>query len=605
LLAAKEKDKSDAIFLQMVESLGDSGPLRVLFARAYRDANLMDDTVRELKKAIALDTTTPHAHYFLGLSYLILNEWAPTPECRQEFLKEVQFHPRDFLSNYFLCVIASIAKRSDESDRYLKIAAEINPSSPEAWLYLGLNAYAREDNPHAEEYLRKATSLAADQISEAHYLIRKGYVVLGRILVNSGRREEGERDLKKARELQNLALDESLQHVAGIQAEAGAGTGAALAPFVPKQDREISLPGPSSTDPTAQLDAAVLLHASLTEQEKDQARVQEKQLRAILGSSFNDLATSEAARQQYGPALGHYQEAERWDPEAAGLMRNTGTAAFRLGSYPETVRALSKVLEANPSDTQARAMLGVAYFAMDDYSKAARTIAPLGEVAMHDAGVGYAWASSLTKVGDLKQATKVLNELEKVQLNADTLLLVGQLWIEIGDYSRSLDTLDRALRMAPSLPKAHYYSGLALIRSERPASAEAEFQAELKLAPDDPDAKYSLGYAFLQESRREEAMALFRSVISAHPEHAKAQYELGKILLDEGNVKESILHLEAAARLNPEADYIHYQLQAAYRKDSRIEDAERELRLYKETKTRNRRLDLPKPVQDPWRQLQR
>ena len=88
-------------------------------------------------------------------------------------------------------------------------------------------------------------------------------------------------------------------------------------------------------------------------------------------------------------------------------------------------------------------------------------------------------------------------------------------------------------------------------------------------------------------------------MISAHPEHANAQYELGKILLDEGNVKEAIIHLEAAARWKPEADYIHYQLQAAFRKDSRIADADRELQLYKETKARNRQRDLPKPVQKP------
>jgi tetratricopeptide (TPR) repeat protein len=600
LLAAKQKEKADIIFRQMVEQVGDSGPLRVFFARAYRDANFMDDTLSELKRAIQLETSTPHAHYFLGLSYLILNEWAPTQESRQEFLKEVEFHPSDFLSNYFLGVIASIKKQLDESDRYLTIAAKVDPSSPEAWLYLGLNAYAREDNAHAEEYLRKATVLAEGQVSEAHYLIRKGFVVLGRILVNSGRKEEGQRYLKKARELQNLALDESLQGVSAIQSEAGAGTGAAIAPFVPKQEEEVTLSamtGPA--DPTAQVDAAVLAQANLTAQEKQLAAAQEKELRAILGSSFNDLATSEAVRQQYEPALGHYKEAERWDPSVPGLLHNLGTAAFRTEDYAETVRALSTELSNHPEDVQTRATLGVAYFGANDYAKAARTIAPLAEVAEHDAAVGYAWAASLTRLGDPKQATKVLVELEKSELDTHALLLVGQLWTDIGDYSRSVETLHRALQIDPALPKAHYYSGLAHLRAERPTDAVPEFEAELKLAPDDPDVRYSLGYAFLQESRRHEAVALFRSVLSAHPEHSKAQYQLGKMLLDDGNAKEAILHLEEAARLNPAADYIHYQLQAAYRKEQRLGDADRELQLYKETKARNRQLDLPKPVQEP------
>ena len=45
--------------------------------------------------------------------------------------------------------------------------------------------------------------------------------------------------------------------------------------------------------------------------------------------------------------------------------------------------------------------------------------------------------------------------------------------------------------------------------------------------------------------------------------------------MDEGKVKEAISHLEAAARMNPKTDYVHYQLQAAYRMDSRIQDADR------------------------------
>ena len=58
--------------------------------------------------------------------------------------------------------------------------------------------------------------------------------------------------------------------------------------------------------------------------------------------------------------------------------------------------------------------------------------------------------------------------------------------------------------------------------------------------------------------------------------------------MDENKVKEAIVHLEAAVRLKPQTDYLHYQLQAAYRMDSRIQDAYRELALYKEIKAGRR-----------------
>ncbi len=56
---------------------------------------------------LRLDTATPHAHYFLGLAYLSLNEWKPTPEAQVGDSKEVQYHPQDYLANYMLGFLAS------------------------------------------------------------------------------------------------------------------------------------------------------------------------------------------------------------------------------------------------------------------------------------------------------------------------------------------------------------------------------------------------------------------------------------------------------------------------------------------------------------------
>jgi tetratricopeptide (TPR) repeat protein len=588
LLSAKQKEKADAVFQQMVASLGDSGALRVLFARAYRDENFMEETISNLKMAIALDPKTQHAHYFLGLSYLIVHEWAPSPEARKEFLTEVQFNPRDYLSNYFLGVMASIERQYVESDRYLKVATEISPDSPEAWLYLGLNAYTKKDNKQAELLLRKSIALAGEQVSEAHYLIRRGYFVLGRILLNSGRKEEAEIYLQKARKLQILASEAKSRSTMGEDT---------VAP-VPEKEEEVSLPLGAARGSMAQLDASVMASANLTEKQRKDAASEEKNLRAILGSGFNDLATSEAVRGQYDLALGHYHDAEHWDTAIPDLMRNIGFAAFRKTDYAETVRVLSKVVGANPPDNQARTILGMAYFATDDYANAAHTIAPLGDLAMHDPGLRYTWAASLSKLGETKDAARVLDGIERGQLSTETLMLVGQLWIDIGDYSRAVEVLHRALQMDASLPKAHFYSGLAQLRADHFTEAAAEFKAELDLVPGDPDTEYDLGFAYLQQSQRELASDLFRTVISSHPEYANAQYQLGKILLDRGDVKEAILHLEQAARLSPQADYVHYQLQAAYRKDSRKEEADRELQLYRETKARNQKRETTSPSQE-------
>ncbi len=87
-----------------------------------------------------------------------------------------------------------------------------------------------------------------------------------------------------------------------------------------------------------------------------------------------------------------------------------------------------------------------------------------------------------------------------------------------------------------------------------------------------------------------------KELTNSHPTHAQAQYQLGKALLEEGETVAAVTHLEQAEQNDPSPDYIHYQLQAAYRKAGRIEDADRELRIYREIKSRSREVTPPHPL---------
>jgi len=585
----KSKQRAAAVFQHMMQLAGDSGSLHVMFGRAYRDANQMPEAIQEFKRAIALDPTTPHAHYFLALAIFSVNEWQPTPEIKSEFAKELERYPKDYLANYMMGFIASSERRYEVSNKYLNAAVAVNPDWPEPWLYMGLNAYAQGDMKKAEGAFRKAVETTGSDEARSNYEIRRAYIDLGRILATSGRTEESEQYLAKARNLQNKIFQQSQQNVAEMALAGGVGSAAAIVPLNPKSEAEAAPVLPASSDPFARVDNAVMVRAHLTEKQRAAADSQENQLRAVLGLSFNDLATSEAVRKDYSTALGHYQEAEHWDSAIPGLGKNLGLAAFRLNNYAEAIRGLSKALDENSSDAPVRAMLGMAYFGAENYADAAKVFSPLGVQGMRDSAVGYSWAASLARGGDLKKAAEVLAEFEKENHSTnDNLLLIGQLWIEIGDYAQAVSAFHQALQSDPSLRKAHYFAGQADIRWKHWPEAEEEFRAELKLEPGDADALYNLGFVYLQQSRVDNAADLFQQALNAEPSQANAHYELGKILLDRGQLKEAVDHLEIATRLSPQSDYMHYQLQAAYRKAQRADDADRELEIYKELKAKQR-----------------
>ncbi len=318
-------------------------------------------------------------------------------------------------------------------------------------------------------------------------------------------------------------------------------------------------------------------------------------MRTILANSLNDLGTSEARQQQFSLALAHFHEAEQWDANTPGLMRNIGFAAARTGDYKEVVRALRPVVSANPRDEVARTLLATALFSTGAFADAANIFAPLRDSALDNPEVAYTWASSLVKSSRYPEASSLLDKLEQRQLSTEYLMLIAQAWSQMDNYARTISTLRRALQVDPHLPRAHYIAGLALIREDKPAEAEQEFRGELQLDSENVDAQYHLAFVLLQQAKVDEAVRYLRSVLERKPDHPEANYELGKQLLADSKPADAIPYLEAAARLKPQLEPVHYQLQAAYRAVGRKEDADREARVYREMKARSRNITLPPP----------
>src|ERR1019366_7224584 len=400
----EDKQRAVAVFTQMKRLAGDSGSLHVLFGRAYRDGNDLPSAVREFQRAVALDPRTPHAHYFLGLAQLFQNDWKPTTGAESELRQEAEYYPEDFLANYMLGMITSGERKYDESDKYLLAAARINPTTPDPFLYLGMNAYAENKMDQTEAMMRKAIELTGNDESRTNYQIRRAYVDLARILARKGNKEESDIFAAKARELQNKTMVETQQSVSAAMTAGGSGTAAAVVPLSRQQESQAAPIAQDKDDPFAR--------SALTPEQRAVAEAREKAVRNVLSLAFNDLATSQAIRSQYPLALDSYKQAEQWNPALPGLEKNLGQCAFKAKDYAEAIHGLSLGLPLEPNSLPLRAMLGISYFVTDQYADAARTFAPLGTPGMQDSETGYAWAASLTHIGDMKKATEVLAAFE-------------------------------------------------------------------------------------------------------------------------------------------------------------------------------------------------
>ena len=444
-----DKEEASKSFSRFLALVGDFGWSRVLVGTAYQEQAVVQEAETQYQKALLLDPATPNAHYFWALSLMQGNGWNPNAEVYSHLRAELQLNLRHFEANYMLGSLASAARNYKESDRYLHLASRVNPSVPETWVLLGLNAKKNKADQSAEAYFRKAIELARNLDPKEHLEIRKAYIGLGRLLLASGRTRQGEEFLNRAQELQAQVLIENQKKFAAMKRPGEEEIIGAVAPYVPESDSyHRPYLSPPSTKAKEDLSSGP---SAATSSSLDPERKIARHLEAVLGSSFNDLATAEALQEKYDLAARHYREAARWDSTIPGLQRNLGLVAYFVGEHAEAIRLLAKVVRATPGDAHARAVLGLAYFATGDYAKAAPTISPIADQAFQDPQLGFAWAKSLAETGNKIGAVRALQSLDKsnANLSSENLIQLGKLWKELGDSERAAQFFRRALVIDP------------------------------------------------------------------------------------------------------------------------------------------------------------
>lgn len=448
-LGMDNKEAAAKTFTQFLGLTGDFGWSRVLVGRAYQEQAFMQEARTQYEKAVLLDPATPNAHYFWALNLLKENSWTPTSEVYQHLGSELRLNPRHFEANYMLGSLSLNAGDYKKADQYLHLATDVNPSVPETWVLLGLNAKHSNADRTAELYFRKAIALAANSDLNEHLEVRKAYYGLGRLLVASSRKREGLELLNKARELEAQVVAQGQKKLAAKRGQNKEEDSEVAAPYIPESDLDprpsVALPSTKSPLTTAAAPIGRRFAASAQEGRA------EKRLEAVLGSSFNDLATAEALQEKYDLAYKHYREAASWDARIPGLERNLGLAAFFVGESAEAISLLSKVVAQAPSDAHARAVLGMAYAATQNFTRAVQTITPIANQALQDPQLGFTWAKSLARTGNKARATGTLRELEKAEANPgiDHLIQFGQLWQELGETNHAAEFFRRALLIDP------------------------------------------------------------------------------------------------------------------------------------------------------------
>jgi tetratricopeptide (TPR) repeat protein len=574
-LYLKQPERAKLLFEEMLSSIGkDSPDLHVVFGQAYEQTNYPLEAEREFKRALEINPKHPRASFFLG--YVILQHGGSDRlnEAGAAFEEELKISPDEFYANFFAGVVASSINNHEKAGSFFAKAIKANPQRSAAYLFLGQSQLELNDLTSAEKNLRQAIVLSKTDEAD-NFEARRTHFLLGRLLVKTNRKEEGEKELVKARELQEKSIKSARDEISQILGQVVGDT---------KSFAE--------NNPTNWSDQ---LKPILPPERIEQIKKIKPYLSEVLAQAFHNLGVIAVQNNQPDSALENFASASEWKADFPGLDRNWGIVAFRAGQFDKAVVPLSRHLKVNPTDNLIRQMLGASYYFTKDFTKAVETLKPLETALTGDAELAYFYGISLIQLKRNQEAVPIFNKLAAIsQKSPDALFYAAQGFMILGDYARAVKEFRTVVALAPNTAKANYFIGQSFIRLNRYDEAEKAFTAELTLDPNDVLSKYHLALTLIERKiEPEKTMAILEETINLKPDYADARYQLGKIYLEKGETQKAVEQLEAAVASDANKDFIHYQLSIAYRKMSRKDEADRELKRYQELKAAIRKIDAP------------
>ncbi|HEX8474108.1 MAG TPA: tetratricopeptide repeat protein [Pyrinomonadaceae bacterium] len=558
------------IYERMLAQLGDRPQLRIIFGRAYRETGFLPEAIEEFKKAVALDTRFPRAHYYLGLTYLLKDGATRLGDAAQEFKIELAANPDEFFANYYLGIVYLIERRWADAIGLLQKASRIEPNNPDPYFHLGQALQGADRHAEAIEALRKAIALNP-RLSHNDYQVTTAHYRLGQSLLKVGQREAGERELQTASELKSKALNRDKEKTGVFL------SGANL------QEQGNKFP---------ELGAAggiVAQSLAPDAQAVERLRTSAAFYSRVVASAHNNVGLLRAERQDFRAAAEQFALASKWDAALDGLHFNHGLAAYKAELYKEAIAPLVQELKARPANVAAKQLLGLSYFMTDNYAQASELLADVVAVKHTDVSLHYTLALALIKQGKKADADRAIEQMVALSGNSPQLhILLGQAHYERGDTDKALEELKTALTLDSKTLLAHYYAGVVYLKMGKLSEAAREFEAELALNARDVQAKYHLAFVLLARQETARGVGLMKTVVELRPDYADARYELGKALLQQGDIKGALEHLEIAGRLDPEKPHVHYQLGRAYLAAGRQAEAESHLETSRQLKEKVR-----------------
>ncbi len=147
--------------------------------------------------------------------------------------------------------------------------------------------------------------------------------------------------------------------------------------------------------------------------------------------------------------------------------------------------------------------------------------------------------------------------------DAASLATLGGYLQEAGNFERSAEVLQAALKLNPSEMEAYEKLGITYTRMGRYAEAHRMFDHMLSIAPNSATTYNNLGSLYLTERRYADAVQSLTRAVAIDPALARAHNGLGVAYARQGQMDQAIVEWRKAVELRPDLADARYNLEQA------------------------------------------
>ncbi len=266
------------------------------------------------------------------------------------------------------------------------------------------------------------------------------------------------------------------------------------------------------------------------------------------------------------------------DPNNANLFRIRSQILLDSGRYKEALSDAKRALSINPEDQFNFIVVGKAHRALGHVDSALSACATAEQNGFAD---------------------------------PDNFMLMGDLYLVVRQYAKSLDYLNKALKMAPFEPRIYFLKGMVFWETKDTVKAISNWQTSIEQDPEYADGycrlatyymakkQYSVAEQFLRSGLRlrpndaflnfdmgvfltyrnfpDSSIGFYEKALALDPKLNPARINLGVLRYRNGSFSEALQLLEPCVKDDPKNSLLAYYLGLSYRKNEMEEKAVSEL----------------------------